>query len=127
MRNHALRPNIQAEELPSQPEDLDNPDESLNNNEADESSTQRARCYSKTPRDAQPKSTTMKYYPPCWQAMLKIAKNNMRKHIALVNAFPWRDRDLKEATLILKNTIMEYERINGNSLDPGFFNLSLTY
>ena len=59
--------------------------------------------------------------------MLKIAKNNMRKHIALVNAFLWRDRDLKEATLILKNMITEYERINGNTLAPGFFYLSLTY
>ena len=59
--------------------------------------------------------------------MLEIVKNNMRKHIALVNAFTQRDRDLKEATLILKNMITEYERINGNSLDPGFFYLSLTY
>ena len=59
LQDHHMH-NIQAEELPSQPEDLNNPDESLNNNEADESSTQRAHCYSKTPRDAQPKSMTMK-------------------------------------------------------------------
>lgn len=68
----------------------------------------------------------MKYYPPCWQAVLEIAKNNMRKHVALVNAFPRRDRDLKEATLILNNTITEYQRIEGNTLDQGSFHFFYT-
>lgn len=95
--------------------------DSEENPDDDESSTQRARRYSKTPKNAEPKSTTMKYYPPCWQAMLEIAKNNMRKHVALVNAFPRRDRDLKEATLILNNTITEYQRKEGNILEPGCF------
>jgi hypothetical protein len=126
-------PNILADEHPSQLEDVENLDESVrgDNTDGDEddgSSAQRARRFTKTPRDADPKSTTMKYYPPSWQAVLEKAKNNMRKHIALVNAFPRRDRDLKEATLILKNTITEYERIEGNNaLEPGclfvFFNL----
>ncbi|KAF8800631.1 hypothetical protein BYT27DRAFT_7216909 [Phlegmacium glaucopus] len=74
-------------------------------NEDDDSSTHRACHYSKTPRDAEPKPTTMNYYPPGWQTMLEMVKNNMRRHVALVNAFPQRDRDLKEATLILNNTV----------------------
>jgi hypothetical protein len=117
-RNHAMRPpNL---DIPANEHQLE--DESvIEEDEEDESSTQRARRFSKTPRDAEPKSTTMKYYPPCWQAMLEIAKNNMRKHVALVNAFPRRDRDLKEATLILKNAITEYQRTEGNILDPGCF------
>jgi hypothetical protein len=109
-------PNIVADEHLVQLEDVDNPDEPDN---TDEASAQRARRFSKTPRDAVPKSTTMKYYPPCWQAVLEIAKNNMRRHVALVNAFPRRDRDLKEARLILQNTITEYQRTEGNILDPG--------
>lgn len=126
MRNHAIRPpNILADEHPTQLEDVDNPDEFDNVDEAedDESYAQRARRYSKTARDAEPRSTTMRYYPPCWQAVLEIAKNNMRKHVALVNAFPRRDRDLGEATLILNNTITEYQRIEGNTLDQGSFHL----
>lgn len=100
-----------------------------NEEEEDESSqaTHRARRYSKTPRDAEPKATTMKYYPPGWQAMLEMAKNNMRKHVALVNAFPRRDKDLKEATLILNNTVTEYLRIEGNTLEPGHFFHFFTY
>ena len=53
--------------------------------------------------------------------MLEMAKNNMRKHVALVNAFPQRDRDLKDATLILNNTMTEYLWIEGNILEPGYF------
>ncbi|KAF8802115.1 hypothetical protein BYT27DRAFT_7261232 [Phlegmacium glaucopus] len=52
--------------------------------------------------------------------MLEMAKNNMRRHVALVNAFPRRDRDLKEATLILNNTVTEYQRIEGNDLEPEY-------
>lgn len=118
VRNHAVQPPntfADSNEYSSEPEDVNNPDET------EEPSAQRARRYSKTPRDAEPKATTMKYYPPHWQAVLEIAKNNMRKHVALVNAFPRRDRDLKEATLILQNTIAEYERIEGNILEPGHF------
>ena len=88
MCNHANHPpNIFADEHPNELEDddrVDNPDEV----EDDGSSAQRARWYSKTPRDAEPKSTTMKYYPPCWKTMLEIAKNSMRKHVAFINAFP---------------------------------------
>ncbi|KAF8800223.1 hypothetical protein BYT27DRAFT_7314444 [Phlegmacium glaucopus] len=62
----------------------------------------------------------MKYYPPGWQTMLEMAKNNMRRHVALINAFPQRDRDLKEATLILNNTVTEYQRIEGNGLEPEY-------
>jgi hypothetical protein len=95
-------------------------EEEEDEDEDDEASpTQRARRHSKIPFHAEPKATTMKYYPPGWQAVLEIAKNNMRKHVALVNAFPRRDRDLKEATLILNNTVTEYLRIEGNSLEPG--------
>ena len=93
-------------------------DEDEDENEEEEA-TERARRHSKRAFDAEPKATTMKYYPPGWQAVLEIAKNNMRKHVALVNAFPRRDRDLKEATLILNNTVIEYLRIEGNSLEPG--------
>lgn len=126
-RNHAMRPpNILANE--HQLEDDDNLNKSdmgddADEAEGDESSAQRARRHSKTPWNTKPKSTTMKYYPQSWQAMLEIAKNNMRKYVALINAFPQRDRDLKEATLILKNTITEYQR-SGNTLEPGFYRLS---
>lgn len=124
-RNHAMHPpnlDIPANTATHDHQLEDDGNESvIEEAEDDESSTQRARRFSKTPRDAEPKSTTMKYYPPCWQAMLEIAKNNMRKHVALVNAFPQRDRDLKEATLILRNTIAEYQRIEGNTLNPGCF------
>ena len=124
--NYAMHPpNIPADEDPIQYDDVENSVKEHDETE-DELSSQRARRYSKTPRDADPKSTTMKYYPPSWQAVLELAKNNMRKHIALVNAFPRRDRDLKEATLILKNTITEYERIEGNNvLEPGSLFISL--
>ncbi|KAF8808225.1 hypothetical protein BYT27DRAFT_7337869 [Phlegmacium glaucopus] len=88
------------------------------NDEDNESSTGRARRYSKTPRDAEPKPITMKYYPPGWQAMLETAKNNMRRHVALVNAFPRRKTDLKQATLILTNTIAEYQMVADNVLEP---------
>lgn len=112
-------PKIPADKQTIRFDDLENSVEE--DDEAEDESSQRAPRYSKTPRDADPKSTTMKYYPPSWQAVLELAKNNMRKHIALVNAFPRRDRDLKEATLILKNTITGYERIEGNNvLEPGY-------
>lgn len=87
----------------------------------DKSSVQWAHRYSKTPSNNEPKATTMKYYPSCWQAMLEMAKNDMRKHIALVNPFPQRDKDLKEATLILNNTLAEYQGIENNTLQPGYF------
>lgn len=114
MRNRANNPPniLEEEEL----DDVDGDVEAEN----DETSTQRASRHSKTPKNAEPKTTTMRYYPPCWKAMLEIAKNNMRRHVVLVNAFPRRDRDLKEATLILNNTITEYLRIEGNTLDPGY-------
>ena len=126
-RNRAMRPpNLNIPANAHQLED-DGNESAIEEAEEDESSTQRARRFSKTPRDAEPKSTTMKYYPSCWQAVLEIAKNNMRKHVAFVNAFPRRDRDLKEATLILKNAITEYQRTEGNILDPGFFSVFLHY
>ncbi|KAF8800630.1 hypothetical protein BYT27DRAFT_7262788 [Phlegmacium glaucopus] len=99
---------------------LEDDDLEADENEDDDSSTHRAHRYSKTPRDAEPKPTTMKYYPSGWQTMLEMAKNNMRRHVALVNAFPQRDRDLKEATLILNNTVTEYQRIEGNALEPEY-------
>ena len=121
MRNEAMRPPIIPEEkYQSQVEDVDSVDESVRDEVEDDESSARARRYSKTPRDADPKSTTMKYYPPCWQAVLEIAKNNMRKYVAVVNAFPRRDQDLKDAMLILKNAITEYEKIEGNTLEHGF-------
>lgn len=124
MRNHANHPpNILADGHPEDDDRVDNPDEV----EDDGSFTQRARRYSKTPRDAEPKSTTMKYYPTCWKTMLEIAKNNMRRHVAIINAFPRRDRDLKEATFVLNNTITEYLRIDGNTLDPSYFIIFLNY
>jgi hypothetical protein len=87
-RNHAVQPpNITANE--HQFEDDNNLDESAStreDNTENEEAAQRAPRYSKTPREA--KATTLKYYPPSWQAMLELAKNNMRRHIALVNAFP---------------------------------------
>ena len=106
-----MNPPILADKHPSRHEDVEN-DNSVRGDNTDEdeddgSSIQRARRFMKTPRDADPKSATMKYYPPSWQGVLEMAKNNMRKHIAVVNAFPRRDTDLKDATLILKNTITE--------------------
>jgi hypothetical protein len=101
-----------------QVEEVDNLDEPVGEDSADEASAQRAHRFSKTPRDAVPKSTTMKYYPSCWQAVLEMAKNSMRRYVALVNAFPRRDRDLKEAMNILQNSITEYQRTEGNVLDP---------
>jgi hypothetical protein len=100
-------------------------DDSISNKpdeaDKDESNTRRAPRYSKTPRDAEPKPTTMRYYPPGWRAILEKARNNMSRHVALINAFPRRDRDLKEATLILNNTITEYLSIKGNILEEGCF------
>lgn len=122
-----------ARNRPMLPPNLDIPDAAvtghgrLEDEEEDEPSTHRARRYSKTPRDAEPKATTMKYYPPGWRAVLEMAKNNMRKHVALVNAFPQRDRDLKDATLILNNTVTEYLQIEGNTLEPGCFFCFFTY
>lgn len=116
-RNRAMRPpNILADDaaVPDVEDQFENEDDS-------EPSTQRALRHSKTPRDAERKATTLRYYPPGWQAMLEMAKNSMRKHVALVNAFPQRDRDLKDATLILNNTMTEYLRIEGNILEPGYF------
>lgn len=116
MRNNAMHPpnlDISAND--------DASDGQLEDDEDDKPSTQRARRYSKTPRDVELKATTMKYYPPGWQSMLEMAKNNMRKHVALVNAFPRRDRDLKDATLILNNTITEYLQIEGNTLETGCY------
>jgi hypothetical protein len=42
----------------------------------------------------------------------------MRQHIALINAFPQRETDLKVASLIISNTIEEYKE-EGNILEPG--------
>jgi hypothetical protein len=102
----------------------DNPNNSTNDADQDEDkdeelTTRRARRYSKRSRDAEPKPTTMKYYPPGWQAMLETAKNHMRRYVALVNAFPQRETDLKNATMLLSNAITEYEQIEGNVLEPG--------
>ena len=79
---------------------------------------QRARRYSKRSSDAAPKPTTMKYYPPGWKAMLNMAKNKMRRHIALINAFPRREMDLKVASLIISNAIEEYKE-EGSILESG--------
>ena len=127
-RNHARHPpdlNILAAAHEHQLDDS-NPDE-LDDAEEDESNTQRAPRFSKTPRDAEPKPTTMRYYPAGWRAMLEKARNNMSRHVALVNAFPQRNRDLKEATLILNNTITEYLSVEGNILEEGCFIIFLTY
>ncbi len=95
-RNHAIRPpnldTLVNAVLEGQQENEESDEEE------EESSTQRARRHSKTPMGAEPKVTMMKYYPQGWKNMLEMAKNNMRRHVALVNAFPRRDRDLKEAT-----------------------------
>jgi hypothetical protein len=42
----------------------------------------------------------------------------MRRHIALINAFPWRETDLKVASFIILNTIEEYKE-EENILEPG--------
>lgn len=71
---------------------------------------QRARRNSKIPHGGTiPKPTTLKYYSKPWQSMLMLAKNNMRRHVALVNAFPERDHHLCEAENILIKTITEYK------------------
>ena len=98
-------------------DDNDNEDD----NESDNTGTQgRAPRHSKTPKDATPKPTTMKYYPKPWQCMLITAKNKMRRHVALVNAFPERENHLEEATAIISKTISEYRekgsRLKGESL-----------
>ena len=124
MRNRAMNPPILADKHLSRHEDVKNDDfvrgDNTDEDEDDGSSAQLACRFTKTPRDADPKSTIMKYYPLSWQSVLEMAKNNMRKHIAVVNAFLRRDTDLKDAMLILKNTMTEYERIESNSaLEPG--------
>jgi hypothetical protein len=48
----------------------------------------------------------------------KYSENKMRQHIALINAFPQRETDLKVASLIISNTIEEYKE-EGNILEPG--------
>lgn len=68
----------------------------------------RAPRYSKTPKDAAPKPTTLKYYQGAWQTILITAKNKMRRHVALVNAFPERENHLEEATALITKTISEY-------------------
>jgi hypothetical protein len=68
----------------------------------------RAPRHSKTSKDAPPKPTTMKFYPQAWQIILVTAKNKMRRHVALVNAFPERENHLEEATAIITKTISEY-------------------
>ena len=52
--------------------------------------------------------TTLKHYSQTWQPMLVVAKNYMRRHVALINAFPERDNNLNEAGNILIKTITEY-------------------
>lgn len=47
--------------------------------------------------------------------MLMTAKNNMRRHVAVVNAFP--EREKHEAALILTKTITEHKE---NKLDSKF-------
>jgi hypothetical protein len=49
----------------------DDDDEDLDEND---SINRRAHCHLKRLRDAAPKPTTMKYYPPGWKVMLNIAK-----------------------------------------------------
>ena len=118
-RNNAVHPpNL---DIPANDAAMEDQLEDDKDDEDEEPFIQRAHRYSKTPRDAEPKATTMRYYPPGWRSMLEMAKNNMRKHIALVNAFPRRDRDLKEATHILNNTITEYLQIEGNTLEEGCY------
>jgi hypothetical protein len=70
---------------------------------------ERARRNSKIPNGTTPKPTTLKYYSKAWQSMLIAAKNNMRRHVALVHAFPERDNHLNEANNILIKTIAEYK------------------
>ena len=122
-RNHAMRPpdldNLANDAASKGQQEIEEEEEE------EESPTLRARRHSKMSMEAEAKATTMRYYPTGWQAVLEIAKNNMRKHVALVNAFPRRDRDLHEATLILNNTVREYLHIEGNSLEPGLLILIL--
>ena len=77
---------------------------------------ERAHRHSKVLDGAAPKPTTMKYYSNSWQAVLLMAKNNFRRHVALVHAFPEREKHLKEATQILRETIAKYTE-GGNELD----------
>jgi hypothetical protein len=128
-RNHATRP----PDLANSANNANNAsqegqqDSEEDEEEEEEAPKSRARRHSKISLDAEPRPTTMKYYPPGWQVVLEKAKNNMRKHVCLFNAFPRRDRDLKEATLVLNDTIKEHLNVEGNSLEPGMFNgLSLT-
>ena len=55
---------------------------------------------------------TLKYYSKIWQAMLVLVKNNMRRHVALIRAFPKQDSHLSEAETILIKTIAEYKEDN---------------
>jgi hypothetical protein len=79
---------------------------------------ERERRHSKVLDGAAPKPTTMKYYSKSWQSVLLIAKNNFRRYVALVHAFPDREKHLKEATHILRDTIAKYTE-EGNELDDG--------
>jgi hypothetical protein len=95
----------------------DNKDDDNEDSNKNDSINQRACHHSKRLRDAAPKPTKMKYYPPRWKVMLNIAKNKIRQHIALINAFLLRETDLKVTSLIILNTIKEYKE-EGNILDP---------
>src|ERR1700678_640099 len=110
---------------PDEDEDENDNDKDNDNEDSDKNDpiNQRARRYSKRSRDADPKPTTMKYYPSGWKAMLNIAKNKMRRHVALINAFPRRETDLKVASIIISNTIEEYKE-EGNTLEPGLVSLN---
>ena len=52
---------------------------------------------------------TLKHYSKIWQSMLVLVKNNMRRHVALMHAFPKHNNHLNEAENILIKTISEYK------------------
>ena len=82
----------------------------------------RANRHSKTPYNAAPKPTTLRYYSTSWWGVLECAKHRMRRHVALVHAFPRREADLGVSSKLIANSRAEYLEYDDHlPLEPGFF------
>ena len=92
------------------------------NSEDDSEPQKRANRYSKRPWGTVPKPTTLRYYSQVWRGILEVAKSRMRRHVALVNAFPRREVDLAVAAKLVTNSMGEYLSLENHlPLEPGSF------
>jgi hypothetical protein len=116
---HQLQQKETAEDALIQDGEDDEDDEG-DTNEAD--FQKRANHHSKTPWGTAPKPTTLRYYSQSWQGVLAVAKSRMRRHIALVHAFPRREADLSVATKLISNALGEYITLEHHlPMEPGLF------